>query len=71
MSMLAWVNSKSAFQWFSGAAKIIFEFILLGILTIATFTYAMRNQRRVDQLENRIKSQEQRLEKMSGTTHAN
>ena len=67
MSMLAWVNSKSAFQWFPSAIKIVFEFVILGLLTVATFTYAVRNQRRVDQLEKETKFLQQRLEKMSGS----
>jgi deoxycytidine triphosphate deaminase len=70
MSMLAWVNSKSAFQWFHGTLKVVFEFILLGLLTFATFTYTTRNQHRVDQLENQIRSLQERLEKLSGSTQS-
>jgi deoxycytidine triphosphate deaminase len=66
MSMLAWVNSKSAFQWFRGTIKVLFEFLVLALLTIATYIYATRNQRRIDFLEGEIKSLQLRLEKIPG-----
>lgn len=64
MSMLAWINSKSAFQWFRGALKIVFEFILLAILTAATFIYISHNQRNVNELEKQIDQLQKKVEEL-------
>jgi len=66
MSMLAWINSKSAFQWFSGKIKIAFEFVLLALLTLATFNYTHHNQWKTDQLNRDLKTLEERVDKLSG-----
>lgn len=68
MSMLAWANSKSAFQWFHGALKIAFEFLLLGLLTFATFSYISRNQSKVESLEREVQTLRERLDKAAQST---
>lgn len=64
MSMLAWVNSKSAFQWFYGVMKIVFELVLLVFLTIATFAYISHSRQEVKQLNKDVKALQDRLDKL-------